>query len=153
MFVPHRKHIWATTVCYGDSFTLLYVDDIRTSQETPMGFRVCYGDSFTLLYIDDIRTSQDTHIWATTVCYGNSFTLLYIDDIRTSQNTHIWATTVCYGDSFTLLYIDDVRTSQETHMGHHGLLRGRFPLLYVEDRIHTNGLPQPELGIALLCYM
>jgi hypothetical protein len=29
VFVPHRKHLWAAKVCYGDSFTFLYVDDIR----------------------------------------------------------------------------------------------------------------------------
>jgi hypothetical protein len=32
MFVAHRKHAYAAG--YGDSFTLLYVDDVRTSQET-----------------------------------------------------------------------------------------------------------------------
>jgi hypothetical protein len=24
----------------------------------------CYGDSFTLLYVDDVRTSQETCLWA-----------------------------------------------------------------------------------------
>jgi hypothetical protein len=32
MFVPHRR---PSTSCYGDSFTLFYVDYVRTSQETP----------------------------------------------------------------------------------------------------------------------
>jgi hypothetical protein len=36
MFVPHRKHLWPSTACYGDSFTVLCVYDVRTSQETPM---------------------------------------------------------------------------------------------------------------------
>jgi hypothetical protein len=27
---------WASTACYRDSFTFLYVDDVRTSQETRM---------------------------------------------------------------------------------------------------------------------
>jgi hypothetical protein len=31
-----NTHI-ASTTCYGDSFTFLYVDDVRTSEETPMG--------------------------------------------------------------------------------------------------------------------
>jgi hypothetical protein len=35
MSVSHRKHLWASTACYGDNFTLLYVD-VRTSQETPV---------------------------------------------------------------------------------------------------------------------
>jgi hypothetical protein len=26
----HLISLWATTACYGDSFTLLYVDDVRT---------------------------------------------------------------------------------------------------------------------------
>jgi hypothetical protein len=29
--------LYASTACYEDSFIVLYVDDIRTSQETPMG--------------------------------------------------------------------------------------------------------------------
>jgi hypothetical protein len=37
MLVPHRKHPWAFTACYGDSFVILYVDDVRTSQETTYG--------------------------------------------------------------------------------------------------------------------
>jgi hypothetical protein len=28
------------------------------------------------LYVDDIRTSQETHIWASAACYGDSFTIL-----------------------------------------------------------------------------
>jgi hypothetical protein len=49
MFVPHRKQIWVSTVCYGDKFTLAYVDDIRVSQETYLwASTACYWDSFTL---------------------------------------------------------------------------------------------------------
>jgi hypothetical protein len=33
-------------LCYEDSFTLLYVDDVRTSQETPAS-TASYMDSFT----------------------------------------------------------------------------------------------------------
>jgi hypothetical protein len=61
MFVPHRKHPYASTACYGDSFTFLYVDDVRTSQET-QAFIAYFGDSFTFLYVDDVRTSQETSI-------------------------------------------------------------------------------------------
>jgi hypothetical protein len=49
--------------CYGDSFTFVYVADVRTSQETRVG---CYGDSFTFLYVADVRTSQETHVRAVT---------------------------------------------------------------------------------------
>jgi hypothetical protein len=34
MFVPHRKHLWASPACYGDGFTFQFVDGIRTSQKT-----------------------------------------------------------------------------------------------------------------------
>jgi hypothetical protein len=26
-----------------------------------------------LLYVDDVRTSQETHLWDSTACYGDSF--------------------------------------------------------------------------------
>jgi hypothetical protein len=40
------------------------------------------------LYIDDVRTQQETHLWTSTICYGNSFIFyiyiyIYIDDVRT----------------------------------------------------------------------
>jgi hypothetical protein len=105
-----ETHLWASTACYGDSFTLLYADDVCTSQETHLWASTArYGDGFTLFYADDVRTSQETHLWASTARYGDSFTLLYADDVRTSQETHLRASTACYGDSFTLLYADDVR--------------------------------------------
>jgi hypothetical protein len=33
----------------------------------------CYGDSFTFLYVDDIRPWQDTQVWESTACYGDSY--------------------------------------------------------------------------------
>jgi hypothetical protein len=30
----HRTTLYASMACYGDSFTFLYADDVRTSQET-----------------------------------------------------------------------------------------------------------------------
>jgi hypothetical protein len=48
--------------CYGNSFTFLYVDDVRTSQETPMDLHACYGNSFTFLYVDEFRTPQEISI-------------------------------------------------------------------------------------------
>jgi hypothetical protein len=73
MFVPHRKHVIFTT-CYGDSFASLYIDYVRTSQEThlwvPMAY---YGDSFTFLYVDFVRTSQKTYLRASVTCYGYTF--------------------------------------------------------------------------------
>jgi hypothetical protein len=68
MFVPNRKHLRTCSAWYMGSFTLLYVD-FRTSQEAHASM-VCYGDSFTFLYVDEFRTSQEAH--ASTACYGHS---------------------------------------------------------------------------------
>jgi hypothetical protein len=57
--------------CYGDSFIFLCVDNVRTSQETLMGFHsVLLG----IALVGDVRTSQETY--ASTVSYGDRFTLL-----------------------------------------------------------------------------
>jgi hypothetical protein len=64
----------ASRAYYGDSFTFLYADYVRTSQETQIeASRAYYEDSFTLLYADDVRTSQETQIEDFTAHYGNSF--------------------------------------------------------------------------------
>jgi hypothetical protein len=57
MVVPHKKHLWTTTVCYRDNFLFLYVDD-RTSLETHA--LTCYRYSFIPLCVEDGRTSQET---------------------------------------------------------------------------------------------
>jgi hypothetical protein len=49
----------------------------------------CYGYSFTFLYVDDVRTTQETHIWTSTACYGDSFSILYVENVRTSQETRL----------------------------------------------------------------
>jgi hypothetical protein len=49
------------------------------------------------LYVDDVRTSQETRLWASMACYGYEFTFLYVDDFRTSQETPM----AFYGHSFT----------------------------------------------------
>jgi hypothetical protein len=38
-----------------------------------MGLHGLLGDTFTFLYVDDVRTSQETHLLASMVCYGDSF--------------------------------------------------------------------------------
>jgi hypothetical protein len=81
----------------------------------------CYGDSFTFLYVDYVRTSRETHPWSSTACYGNNFTFLYVDYVRTSRETHPWTSTACFGDNFTFLYVDYVRTSRVTPIVLHGL--------------------------------
>jgi hypothetical protein len=69
-----------------------------------MGLYACYGNSFTALYVDYVRTSQETRLGASTAGYEDSFTALYVDDVRTSQETRVGASTVCYGDNFTFLF-------------------------------------------------
>jgi hypothetical protein len=49
------------------------------------------GNSFSFLYVDDVRSSLESH--ASTACYGDSFSFLYVDDVRTSLEAH--ASTVC----------------------------------------------------------
>jgi hypothetical protein len=72
----------------------------------------CYGDNFTFVYVDDVRTSEETHLRASTACYWYNFTFLDVDDVCTSQETQLRASTTCYWDNFTFLDVDDVRTSQ-----------------------------------------
>jgi hypothetical protein len=62
MFVPHRKHLWASTACYGHSFTLLYVDDVRTSQETPMGLHGLLWGIALRSYMQMIFVRQRKHV-------------------------------------------------------------------------------------------
>jgi hypothetical protein len=39
----------------------------------------CYGNTFTLIHLVDIRTSQETSLWFSTNCYGGSVTVyMYI---------------------------------------------------------------------------
>jgi hypothetical protein len=62
--------------CYGDSF-YFYVDDGRTSQEA-WTTTVGYGDSFTFLYVYDVRTSREIQLWASAARYGDRFNLLLL---------------------------------------------------------------------------
>jgi hypothetical protein len=41
-----------------------------------------------LLYVDDVRTSQETHILASKASYGDSFTFLHVNDVRIWKETH-----------------------------------------------------------------
>jgi hypothetical protein len=102
MIVPYWKRLRTSTAYCKESFTCLYVDDVRTSKETNLGSSVvCYADSSIFLCIDGVRTSVETHLWASTACYGDSFTYLFVDDVRTSLETHLSAPTACYGHSFS----------------------------------------------------
>jgi hypothetical protein len=99
----------ASTACYGDSFTFLYVDDVRTSEETHLlASTACYRSSFTFLNIDDVRTTQKTSVGFHGLLRLELY-FLYIDDVRISQETHLWTSTACYRDNFTFLNIGYVR--------------------------------------------
>jgi hypothetical protein len=39
----------------------------------------CYRDSFTLLYVDDVRTAQETRLWTSTGCYRDIFSCSYVE--------------------------------------------------------------------------
>jgi hypothetical protein len=62
MFVPQRKRLWASSVCYRDSFTHLYVVDVRSEQEIPMGLLGLLKRYLNLLYVVDVRTAQETPV-------------------------------------------------------------------------------------------
>jgi hypothetical protein len=50
-----------------------------------MPARPVTGLSFTSIYVDDIRASQEAHTHTSMAYYGDSFTFLYVpvDDVRT----------------------------------------------------------------------
>jgi hypothetical protein len=89
---------------------------MRTStSHSPVILHDSYRDSFILLYVDDVGTSQKTHFLASTACYGDDL-LFFLDDFHTSKRTRVRASEACYMESFTLLYVDDFHTSQETQI-------------------------------------
>jgi hypothetical protein len=54
----------------------LYLDNVRSSEETPYRSPRPVTGIPLLLYVDDVRTSQEKHPQARAVCYGDGFTLL-----------------------------------------------------------------------------
>jgi hypothetical protein len=95
MFVPHSKHTQRPVT--GITFTYLYVDDVRTSQEA----RHVTVIAFTCLYVDDVRTSQEAR-----PVTERAFTCLHADDVRTSQETRPVTGTTC------LIFILQSKTKQ-----------------------------------------
>jgi hypothetical protein len=78
MVVPQKKHIRASTACYGNIFIFLYVDDVRTSHKTHICVSTaCYKDRVTLLYVDDVHIPQETDLWAFSSVTGIAL-LLYM---------------------------------------------------------------------------
>jgi hypothetical protein len=91
----------------GDSFTSLYVDDVRTSPEAR---RVT--DSFTFLYVDDVPTSQETH-------YGPPETVTVIALLFSLRRRCACLTGNTYGFprpvtgiALLFLYVDDIRKTE-----------------------------------------
>jgi hypothetical protein len=56
----------------------VYVDDVRTSQETRMNLHSLLRRYLYFVYVDDVRTSQETHVWVSTDCYGDIFTSFFL---------------------------------------------------------------------------
>jgi hypothetical protein len=46
------------------------------------------GIALLFLYVDDVRTSQDTQVWASTACYRDIFSFIYVD-LHTSQEARL----------------------------------------------------------------
>jgi hypothetical protein len=66
----HRRTPRVFAACYGNSFTPLYVDDVRTSQEV-QDSTSCYWDSFAFLcvtsVVDWIDLAEDRYRWRSLV--------------------------------------------------------------------------------------
>jgi hypothetical protein len=67
-----EAHLWASVACYGDSFTFLFVD-VYTAQETRLWPPRSVTEFALHLYVDEVSTSQERPV-GLTACYGNSFT-------------------------------------------------------------------------------
>jgi hypothetical protein len=48
-----------------------------------------YGDSIPFVYVDDVRTAQETHLSASTTCEGDSVPFVYVDYVRTVQEISV----------------------------------------------------------------
>jgi hypothetical protein len=80
LFICRRcSYLTGDTHTTGNSFTFLYADDVRTSQET----HILVGIALPF-YIQMMFLPQKKHM----ACYGNSFTFLYADDVSASKETH-----------------------------------------------------------------
>jgi hypothetical protein len=124
------RHLWASTACYGASFTVLYVHDFRTSQETFMGlcsllrgwlyFFICRC-SYVTANTPDVRTSQETYLWASTACYGDSITFFICRwrSYLTGNTPMCLYGLACYRDCF--IYFAFTKRDVEPHWGLHGL--------------------------------
>jgi hypothetical protein len=101
MLVNCRKHPYGPPSPVTGIALFLYVDDVRTSQETHLWASTpLRGDNLTFLYVYDIHASQEAHLWASTPRYGDRFTFSYVDSVHSSEETHLWASTTCYGVRF-----------------------------------------------------
>jgi hypothetical protein len=98
-----------------------------------------YGDKFTLLYMGDIRTSQEIYIWTSTASYGERFTLLNVEYVHTAQEI-LWASTASCGYSFTYLHAYHVCTSKETRPVMGIAVLFYMYTMFVPNRKHTMGL-------------
>jgi hypothetical protein len=61
--ISRETNLWTPTACYAKSLIYLYAEDVRISQET-QAFTVCYGDSFTFLYVEGVwEQGVEENIW------------------------------------------------------------------------------------------
>jgi hypothetical protein len=86
----------------------------------------CYGDTFNFLYVDDVRTSQETHLWASTSCYGDTLTILYVDDV-VPHKKHIYGLPrPVTGIALLFIFIRCSYLTRNNLIGLHGLLGDNF---------------------------
>jgi hypothetical protein len=59
----------ASTACYC-YMKMMFVRHRKRTYEPP---RPVTGRALVFLYVDDVRTSQETYLWASMACYGETF--------------------------------------------------------------------------------
>jgi hypothetical protein len=104
------------TACYRDNLTFVYVDDVRTSQETrPLTGRAL----FSYMYIMFVPHRKHISPWPVTVMALLIYMLMMFLPHWKHKPPRPFT-----GIALLFLYVDAVRTSQETPVDLHGLLQG-----------------------------
>jgi hypothetical protein len=97
-----------------------------------MGLHGLLRESFTFLYVGDVRTWQETYLWASTGCYGNNFTFLYVDSVRMSHETYLTSLHgLLRGELYFLISRWCSHLTGNILMGLHGLLRIALFHMYI----------------------
>jgi hypothetical protein len=112
-------------ICYEDSFN--FICRWRSYLTGNNRLRPITGMAL-ILYVDDVRTSQESHVQTSRGCYGDIFTLC-LDDFRTFRKHTYGPPWNVKDNSSTLSCLDDFRNSQETYMDLHSMLGDSLTVL------------------------